>query len=286
MVNVDIDRVAAIGNEGQISSRSRGAGNSGSINLGSTAGSIELTRNAIVGSAADVGNSGDVTIAAGGSVLIDNSFVTTTSLGGSAGPITINSEIIDTRNAQINTTTGSTTADGGDISIKSEVFILEETIIQANADSGSGGEIIIDSSAIIPQGNQLNINSTTQLAFDGLVNNPIDGSTGNVIQAVAENGVTVPPTLTTPVLDIGSVLAEVDPNLDTAGTVVADPCAGFRSGGPSTLISSGRSALPDSTGPVLSSMVDLNPGAVLNKRRQGVSFKHELKLSQKQSGEV
>jgi len=81
---------------------------------------------------------------------------------------------------------------------------------------------------------------------------PASGSTGNVIQAVAENGVTVPPILNTPALDISSVVVEIDSNVVESTTVAADPCSAVASGSASSLVSYGKGALPvrnpDATG--------------------------------------
>ena len=150
--------------------------------------------------------------------------------------------VLSTTNAQITTTTESLTAGGGDINISSDVFTLQETIIQANATSGQGGEITVDSS-VVPFGNQLNTQLDAPLSLD----DPDLASFGNVVQAVAPTGVSVPPEINSPEVDITGALSDLDSDLSEAPTIGADPCSVVQSGAPSTLIETGRGALPDNS---------------------------------------
>jgi len=277
-IEVAIVELATIQNGGTISSTTSSEGVAGNIrltanqllidgqdsgfvtglvsdaNIGSTgnAGSIEVViaesatmqNDSVISSSADNSNAGSVTINSTGSVTIDNVTVSTESVGGIAGPINIVAgSSLNTRNAQITTNTGSLDDDGGNISIQSGALILEDTVIQANADSGSGGAIEVVSDVVIPFGNQLDTESTSRLVLFDSFGNPINRPTGNVIQAVAPNGVTVSPTISAPETDISAALIELNADPNTP-SVASDPCASFTAGAPSSLVEAGRGALP------------------------------------------
>jgi len=237
-VAVVVTEQATIQNEGRISSSTLSEGNGGSVSVESTTGSIELSGGALIVSIATTGNSnsGEVAIVTGGLVTIEDAEVSTQSTGGVAGPVEIRAGTLDTRNAQTTTSTGSPVADGGNVSIETEVFILEETLIQANAVSGNGGTITIDSDAVIPFGNQLETQSIDRLLRDD--------AAGNVIQAVAESGVSIPPSINAPETDISAALSELKADPGDVPSVASDPCASFTAGSPSSLIESGRGGLP------------------------------------------
>ena len=221
-----------------ITALSAGEGDAGFVTITSNNGTIRIIHNAgIVSSATgDSSDAGDITVSTGGSVIIEDSFVGTESTGGEAGPVNISAGILETSNSVISTTAFSPVADGGNVSIETEVFILEETFILANAVSGSGGTITIDSDAVVAFANQLNLQSV-----EGLELTPDDP--GIVIQSVAEDGVILP-SINAPERDISAAVTELNANPGDAPTVASDPCAGFIEGAPSSLVESGRGGLP------------------------------------------
>jgi len=208
------------------------------VTINSTTGSVLLTQDSTINTVAiaDSSNAGDIAISTGGSIIIKDSQVTTVALGGTSGQLSISSGILDTSNASILSTTTSPVADGGNITVEADVLILEETVIQANAISGNGGTITIDSDAVIPFGNQLETQSIERLLADDV--------TGNVIQAVAESGVSIPPAINAPETDISAAIAELNADPGAAPTVASNPCAGFVEGAPSSLVEFGRGGLP------------------------------------------
>lgn len=240
-VVVVVGEKLTIQNGGGISALSQSAGNAGSISINSTTGSIELLQESGIVSVALAGSSdaGDITISTGGSIeIIEDSFVATQSAGGMAGPISLSAGLLDTNTIIISTSTSSPVADGGNVSIESDVFVAEETVIIANAISGSGGTITIESDAIIPFGNQLDIQPVENLLTSD------EPASGNVFQAVAEDGVSVPPTVNAPETDISAAITELNANPGEAPSVASDPCAGFIDGAPSSLVKSGPDRLP------------------------------------------
>jgi len=241
-IDVGVANAMSILNGGQISSNNEGTGEAGAVVIKSPMGSIRIGGDSAISSSSIQleSNSGFIDIETGGSLTVDRSTISTQSLGGLARQISLGAGTLDTRGAQITTTTNSPTADGGNISLQSEVFVIRETIIQANADSGTGGEIVVDSMALIPFANQLSTGLTRRINVD----DPQIATVGNVIQAVAENGVSIPPTLNTPELDISAVLSSVDSNVSNLPTIADDPCAVVQSAAPGSLVSLGRGSLP------------------------------------------
>ena len=200
-------------------SDSIGSGDAGSVLIETESGAIVISDDSNIGSSAlfDGSDSGSVVIDTGDSLTIDDSNINTESLGGEAGPITITAAVLNTNDVEITTTTESLTADGGDINISSDVFTLQETVIQANATSGEGGVITVDSS-VVPFGNQFNTQLDTPLSLD----DPELASFGNVAQAVAPTGVSVPPEINSPEVDITGALSDLDSDLGEAPTIGAD----------------------------------------------------------------
>ena len=233
-VVVLINEQTVIQNGGAISSEGGGV-----VSIESAQGSIELLEDATVTSAAENGGFGRVVIATGGEVTINNASVTTESAGGggiSPSSISITAGTLDIRHGEITTEASAPEVEAGGIQIQSEVLVLEEAFIQANAGSGMGGTITVTSDVVIPFADKLNTESTDRLsANSGL---------GNVIQAVAEDGVTVSPTVNAPDTDINAGLTELNTEPENTAEVASNPCASFSAGAPSSLIEAGRGALP------------------------------------------
>ena len=232
-----VEEQLTVQNGAAITAFSAGEGDAGSVTIISNNGTIRILQDAGIESTATSGSSdaGDITISTGGSIIIEDSFVGTESNGGEAGPVNIGAGILETSNSVIATNTSSPVADGGNISIETEVFILEDTFILANAISGSGGTIRIDSDAVVTFANQQDFRFTEGLTPD---------APGIIIQAVAEDGVSVPPSINAPERDISAAVTELNANPGDAPTVASDPCAGFLDGAPSSLVETGRGGLP------------------------------------------
>ena len=99
----------------------------------------------------------------------------------SAGGLIVTAGSIVLDNGRIVSTTNDAQANGGDIAVSAGVLAMDSGGVQANADSGTGGAITIDSDAVLASFAQMQIggNDRVTLQFDG----------PNVIQAVAPNGV-------------------------------------------------------------------------------------------------
>lgn len=134
------------------------------------------------------------------------------------------------------TNTDSPTADGGNISIDSNTVVLKGALIQANAFSGRGGEILIQSDAVIPSRGQLSLDTPERAMFQ------TDGP--NIIQAVAPTGVSVPANINAPEIDVSGIITALDSNMDNTPTVTENPCAAIQAGSASSLYEQGRGGLP------------------------------------------
>ena len=94
-----------------------------------------------------------------------------------AGPITVNGDMLILRDSQITTATNSESGNGGDITLAPEVLVLEGGFIQANAVSGQGGNISINTDVFLADTGTVLIGGGERLSFQP--------GGPNVIQAVA-----------------------------------------------------------------------------------------------------
>lgn len=191
-----------------------------------------ISSEAVVGSS---GEAGSVFVTVEDLAIVQNGAeISTRSANNQSGPVQVNTGSILLRNSVISTTTDSDLFSGGEITIGGKVLILDSGGVQANAVSGQGGQIAINS-AIIGSANQLIIGGTVRVPFQ------FDGP--NVLQAVAPTGITVPPDINAPNIDVSGSLSGLDTNfVDTQG-LAADPCAEFVDGAPSTMVIGGKGGL-------------------------------------------
>jgi len=68
---------------------------------------------------------------------------------------------------------------------------------------------------------------------------------------VAENGVSVPPSINAPETDVSAALTELNAVPADVPSVASDPCASFTAGAPSSLVEAGRGALPTTSTAVI-----------------------------------
>jgi len=159
---------------------------------------------------------------------MDNSSITTATPKSDGGPITLNAnDWVQLKNSQITTsvgniqsTSGTTIGNGGDITINTDVLVLDTGFIQANTNrkNGSGGDINLNVKQLVASGGNLQSGGNKALTFK--LNSGI-----NVIQAAAPNGINGTITNTAPQLNIvGTVVGLNTPQLDL-NRVGHDPCS-------------------------------------------------------------
>ncbi len=195
---------AEVLNGGQILSNSSGRGNAGEITInatdrlmiagidttlderiaqfGTSRGIINTLENGASGffvRSEDLGNSGDIKITSPTIQLQDGGRIFADSAFGNGGNITLDAEkiLLLRRNSQISTTAGTEESggNGGDISIASDLIVAfpeENSDITANAFTGTGGNITIDTQNILgfrEDPNLSNITASSQFGLDGTV---------------------------------------------------------------------------------------------------------------------
>ena len=258
-------------NGGQIASSTFGSGNAGSVEIAAAqitldgAGGNRATLFTSSGQEQSEGNagivkvttSGDITLlngatifngslgsGSGGSIEIEadtlsirsGSDIASNAVGNVAGPVNVQTNTLVVDNSQLLTNTDSPTADGGNISIDSNTVVLKGALIQANAISGRGGEILIQSDAVVPSLGQLSLDTPERAIFQ------TDGP--NIIQAVAPTGISVPANINAPEIDVSGIITELDSNIDNTPAVTENPCAAIQAGSTSSLYEKGRGGLP------------------------------------------
>jgi hypothetical protein len=178
-------------------------------------------------------------------LISSNSRVTTSAQEADGGSITLRGDIIDLRDSFITSSVTGETGNGGDITIKgnspAKALIVEGGFIQANAPAGArGGDIYIDTEAVIPAGGALEVGGLIRQNFEA-------GSGRNIIQAAAPGGEQGTIQITSPELDISGSLVSLSAALTEPIRLAADPCLYSGSAEASSLVFAGGGGV--STGP-------------------------------------
>lgn len=211
------------------------------------AGELRLTDGSrIQSSSTSAFKAGDITLRASGSIVVENSAITTTSENAGGGDIRIEGlnrpadlAALVLRNALLTTSVNGLAGNGGDISVRAGALAFDTGFIQANtaARGAAGGNIFIDVPNLLASGNNLRVGGNVQNSFRSNV------FADNIIQAAAPDGVNGEINISAPALDIsGNLAALATPVLD-AGSLGRNPCQ-TTSG--SSLSWVGRGGLPAS----------------------------------------
>lgn len=139
-----------------------------------------------------------------------SSFIRTTANTGNGGNISLNGgESIYLQNAGFTTTVSGADGNGGDIFTTAAVLAIDTGIIQANAVSGSGGDILLSLRALVPGGNSL------LLGGSPVIWQPSEFGF-NLIQAASQTGVSGSVNVTAPQLNLSGIIANLGgPQFDT-----------------------------------------------------------------------
>ncbi len=144
-----------------------GSGIGGDIDI--EAGMIELTDGArIVTESSGEGDAGRIRMNAQQTLLIDESEVSTSAAQADGGDMVIKAEFIQLRNGKITTTVRSSEGRGGNITIDTNLGLLEHSDIRADAFGGPGGNITIQADGFITDVDSVVSASSTQ-SVDGTV---------------------------------------------------------------------------------------------------------------------
>ncbi len=175
--------------------------------------SSDATRlwNSGIGTSANEGNGGAISLQAGRLLVLDSSLLTT-SVFGSQG-------------------------NGGNVAIGADLMLMKTGFVQANTSAtlASGGLVAIDVKSLVASGNSLFVGGELPLE-------PKAGVFGfNVIQAAAPTGVSGVIAITSPVLDLSGSLSVLEARPIDTGGLGRNPCQ-TREG--SSLSLAGRGGLP------------------------------------------
>jgi filamentous hemagglutinin family protein len=136
-------------------------------------------------------------------LYMDPSTISTSSIQGSGGPITIFGQgPLWIEDSNITTSvSGTTNGNGGNISVSAPFIVLSSGVIQANtaAPRASGGDVTIDAQALIPS-YEAYVSGGSSVTFDPSI------AGLNVVQAAAPDGVNGTLDVTVPTLDLGNSL--------------------------------------------------------------------------------
>ncbi len=176
-----------------------------------TAANIAMTDNSNIISRS-IGNiaAGKIAVNFSRQLNMASSLISTRANTGDGGSITINGgEAIYLQDSGFKTTVSGEGSNGGDIFTTADVLAMNTGLIQANAVSGSGGDISLNLKALIPSGNTLLLGGAT------LVWQPSEFGF-NLIQAASQTGVSGTVNVTAPQLNLSGIIANLgNPQFDT-----------------------------------------------------------------------
>jgi filamentous hemagglutinin family protein len=160
-------------------------------------------------------SAGNIMVSADELSLEQNSLISTESISGNGGNITIQrGRLIQLINSGVKTSVeGQQGGDGGNIKVSAKNLVMETGLIQANtkAPQASGGDITLDLEGLIPSGETLIQGGDQPVDWQ-----PYDFGR-NVIQAAAPNGISGNIQSTAPQLNLSGVLANLGgPQFDTS----------------------------------------------------------------------
>ncbi|WP_326537689.1 beta strand repeat-containing protein [Pseudorhodoferax sp.] len=186
------------------------------------AGELVLRGTEITAAASQNLAAGHVDLCVCGALDAQDSRISTTAVDGDGGPITIEAkDRLVLRGSAITTSVeGTNNGNGGDITIDTPALVLSSGFIQANtrAALARGGRVLINADRLIPDGNNVFIGGSGILAFR-------PGVPGyNVIQAAAPDGLSGVVDVTTPQLDLSANLLSLSTRLVDLAAVGRDIC--------------------------------------------------------------
>jgi filamentous hemagglutinin family protein len=178
-------------------------------------------------------DAGNINVNFSNRLNMENSFINTTANTGDGGAINVNGgDLIYLKDSGFKTTVSGEDSNGGDISVKAPILVMDTGLIQANAVSGNGGNINLALQALIPSANQL---------LKGGKSVDWDKSPSNIIQAASQSGVSGTVNNSAPQMNLSGVLVNIGNNNFDPRLVSQDYCAVNKG---SSLSKKGKGGLP------------------------------------------
>jgi hypothetical protein len=210
--------------------RVTGQGNAGAVNVIVTSGDLEVRDDGEITSAAfGGGDAGKVTVEADRLVL-DRASITTVSASAGGGEIQLLvRDLIDLRDSAITTSVaGGNDPTAGDIRIDPTFLIIDGSTIEADASSGSGGNVRINADNIlIPEGDLKGLLARGDISASGATEE-VDGTVA----------------ISAPEVDLTGGLVVLEVPLLDAASLLRERCEARRDIGASSLTGVGRGGLP------------------------------------------
>ena len=238
-LNIQTDLLSLSGLKTLITSSSFvDGGPGGEVNIETT--QLNLTDQAEIrarsSSQADAGN---IVISNRGQLNVDNAKITTQAVAGDGGQITINSQDLVLKNAQLTTSVEGISGDGGNINVESETLTMNSGFIQANtsAQGGRGGDINVSARQFIASQGVVEIGGQERLSFTA-------DSGVNVIQAAAPDGVSGQVSVSNVELNIAGQLKPIQSSFSSRQKISGNPCRVARGQALSSLVVAGKGGLP------------------------------------------
>ncbi|MEP6388288.1 MAG: filamentous hemagglutinin N-terminal domain-containing protein, partial [Halioglobus sp.] len=165
-----------------ISSESFGSGSAGSIAV--NIGLIDLLNTTVTVESSDTGGSGNIVVDAE-TLNLQSSVIEAQAANSAGGSILINAgELLYLQDSVIRASAQGLSGDdsGGNVGINGPDFvIMDRSLIQANANAGAGGNILMNTGALVQSADSF-ITATSQSSISGQVNvDTIDDITGTIV---------------------------------------------------------------------------------------------------------
>lgn len=172
---------------------------SGEITI--TTPNLSINNSLINAKSTDNADASNITLHIANALKMHLGDISTQANTGNGGAITINDgSVIDLQRSSITTSVASSTGNGGDITMTSPAMVLDNGMIQANAYSGHGGNVLVNVDSLIASENQLIKGGAQPIKW----NSNLPGL--NVIQAASQFGLSGNVHVTSPQLNLSGVL--------------------------------------------------------------------------------
>lgn len=210
------------------------------------------------------GNAGNIVINAGNQFLSQNGSITTQASQASGGNITLQAiESIRLVNSQLNTSVqGGPTTSGGNITLDPAVVTLQNSQVLAQAVQGAGGNINIIAGTFLADSTSV-VSASSQFGLSGAVN------------------------IQSPVSSLSGTLATLTQRPLDAQQLLTQRCAAQAQGRLSSLVVTGRDALPSEPGGwLMSPMAFMVPEVPAQEAPQVSGFSFGPEQSQRLAGQM
>lgn len=265
-----------ISNGAHINSGTSNSGNGGIIDIRSTntitlsgtltGGSPVGIFSRSVGTSPDAGAGGNISLAAGQSIVLsDSATISASSIGpGNAGNIFLNAgQQLDVRDSPNAITTEAAQASGGNIDIKAvDLIRVANSRISSSVqgdETTKGGNISIDPNTVILQNAKILANAEAGKGGDITITTPLlSQDLASRITASSQFGLHGTVTIQSPTSNLSGTVKQLTSKPSETQALLQNRCVALAGGEQSTFIVSGRDALPGEPGGWLSSPLSMD----------------------------